>query len=181
MLSGAPESPTPARPASGEAMRPRHPPTPRRDAVQDSSRPSPNSRKIPMSDSPFWAGSRSAFKEQGNYHARGLSPIAPRPSAAVKLAPGPGPLAKAVPFEERAPHFTPRCTLSPQTCTGSPAPAAPAETQAQAPWAGRPSGCWSPVRTAQGFPMVSRAGPAARGAWAVPCLRSAGALLSSHL
>lgn len=81
-----------------------------------STSPSPDSRKIPIDDPPSWAGKGSASKEQGNYHARGLSPITPDPSVALKVPPGPGPLAKAEAFEERAPHFTPHCTLSPQTC-----------------------------------------------------------------
>ena len=86
------------------------------DAMWASTSPSPDSRKIPIDDPPSWAGKGSASKEQGNYHARGLSPITPDPSVALKVPPGPGPLAKADAFEERAPHFTPHCTLSPQTC-----------------------------------------------------------------
>lgn len=166
-----------ARPRGGHAA-----PSSPREVVQASSSPSPNSRKIPINDSPFWAGNGSAFKEQGNYHARGLSPITPDPSVALKVPPGPGPLAKADAFEKRAPHFTPRCTLSPQTCHHLPARAASRRTSGPSAFGRDAIQPLSPARCphSPGLPDCLPGGPASVGPGPFPA-PLLGALLYSHL
>lgn len=157
MAVRGPESPTWARPAPGKASLPHH--LPGMWCRPPAAHPPAQEKYLSLILLLGW-------QEQGKHHARGLSPIAPDPSVAWKVPPGPGPLAKADAFEERAPHFTPRCTLSPQTCHrlasshGLPPNFRPKRLrQGCSPATGAPH----TLHTARGFRIVSWAGPLSLG------------------